>query len=83
MQASFGSAPGPAIITLCGPVPPRCRPSSGCPGARALSQFRLDKLLQQAREALPKLAGIRAQYWHFVKLARPLTQSEREVLESC
>jgi len=51
------------------------------PGARALSQFRLDKLLKQARQALPKLTGIRAQYWHFAKLARPLAQSEREVLE--
>ena len=51
------------------------------PGARALSQFRLDKLLQQAREALPKLSGIRAQYWHFVKLVRPLAQGERDVLE--
>src|SRR5215510_6190392 len=51
------------------------------PGARALSQFRIDKLLQQAHEALPKLSGIRAQYWHFVKLTRPLTQEERDVLE--
>src|SRR5262245_52068478 len=51
------------------------------PGARALSQFRIDKLLQQAREALPKLSGIRAQYWHFVKLTRPLTPGERDVLE--
>ena len=51
------------------------------PGARALSQFRLDKLLKQAREALPKLAAIRAQHWHFVKLARPLAQRELEVLE--
>jgi phosphoribosylformylglycinamidine synthase len=50
------------------------------PGARALSQFRLDKLLKQARQALPKLAGIRVQYWHFAKLARPLVASEREVL---
>ncbi len=51
------------------------------PGARALSQFRVDKLLRQAREALPKLSGIRAQYWHFVKLGRPLTHGERDVLE--
>ena len=51
------------------------------PGARALSAFRLDKLLRQAREALPKLSGIRAQHWHFVKLVRPLAASEQEVLE--
>jgi phosphoribosylformylglycinamidine synthase len=51
------------------------------PGARALSQFRLDKLLQQARKTLPKLSGIRTQHWHFVKLARPLAEGEREVLE--
>ncbi len=51
------------------------------PGARALSAFRLDKLLRQAREALPKLSGIRAQHWHFVKLVRPLVAREQEVLE--
>jgi phosphoribosylformylglycinamidine synthase len=51
------------------------------PGARALSQFRLDKLLKHSRAVLPKLTGIRTQYWHFVKLARELTPGEREVLD--
>ena len=51
------------------------------PGPRALSDFRLDKLLQQARKALPRLAGIRTQYWHFVKVARSLGEGEVDVLE--
>ncbi len=51
------------------------------PGSRALSDFRLDKLLQQARKAVPQLKGIRTQYWHFVQVARPLVDAERDVLE--
>ena len=51
------------------------------PGSRALSDFRLDKLLQQARKAVPQLEGIRTQYWHFVHVARPLADAERDVLE--
>jgi phosphoribosylformylglycinamidine synthase len=51
------------------------------PGSRALSDFRLDKLLQQARKAVPRLTGIRTQYWHFVQLARPLAGAQREVLD--
>ena len=44
------------------------------PGRRALSQFRLHKLLQQAQKLLPSLTGIATQYWHFVKLNRPLSE---------
>ncbi|MSQ60476.1 MAG: phosphoribosylformylglycinamidine synthase [Betaproteobacteria bacterium] len=50
------------------------------PGPLALSRFRLDKLLGAAREQLPKLDSIRARFWHFAELSRPLSTTERDVL---
>ncbi|MBM3396680.1 MAG: phosphoribosylformylglycinamidine synthase, partial [Betaproteobacteria bacterium] len=50
-------------------------------GPSALSRFRLDKLIGAAREVLPKLDSIRARYWHFVELTRPLSTTERDVLD--
>jgi phosphoribosylformylglycinamidine synthase len=58
------------------------------PGRRALSTFRVNKLLDSARQILSDLEpgsdlrGIRIQYWHFVKLAHPLEAREREVLHA-
>ncbi|HEU5282949.1 MAG TPA: phosphoribosylformylglycinamidine synthase, partial [Burkholderiales bacterium] len=52
------------------------------PGRPALSNFRLDKLLHSARKAIPALRGLRTQYWHFVKLKRPLDGRERAVLDA-
>ena len=52
------------------------------PGRRALSEFRLYKLLQQAKKPLPTLAGIATQYWHFIKLKRPLSDAEAAVLRA-
>src|SRR5688572_27784183 len=52
------------------------------PGRRALSEFRLQKLLAQARQSLPRLAAVHAQFWHFVQLRRPLAAHEREVLDA-
>jgi phosphoribosylformylglycinamidine synthase len=52
------------------------------PGRPALSDFRLDKLLHSARKAIPALRGLRTQYWHLVKLKRPLDGREREVLDA-
>ncbi|HXV08247.1 MAG TPA: phosphoribosylformylglycinamidine synthase [Burkholderiales bacterium] len=52
------------------------------PGRPALSDFRLDKLLHSARKAIPALHGLRTQYWHFVKLKRPLDGHGREVLDA-
>jgi hypothetical protein len=49
----------PAIIHPLRSCPASMPTILRLPGARALSQFRLDKLLKQARAALPKLAGIR------------------------
>jgi len=50
------------------------------PGRRALSEFRLHKLLQQAKKPLPSLTGIATQHWHFVKLNRPLSEAETATL---
>src|SRR5215813_1663312 len=52
------------------------------PGRRALSEFRLNKLLQQATHHLPRLTGIDTQYWHFVKLARTLSGEEMATLHA-
>jgi phosphoribosylformylglycinamidine synthase len=50
------------------------------PGAPALSQFRLDKLLQslQARDA--RVRALSSRLVHFVDAARPLDESELELL---
>jgi phosphoribosylformylglycinamidine synthase len=52
------------------------------PGRRALSDFRLQKLIAQARRSLPRLTAVHAQFWHFVQVRRPLSAAEREVLEA-
>ncbi len=52
------------------------------PGRRALSDFRLNKLLQQAQKPLPALAGIHTQYWHFIKLRRTLSDAEAATLQA-
>jgi phosphoribosylformylglycinamidine synthase len=52
------------------------------PGRRALSDFRLDKLLAQARASLAGLSAIHTQHFHFVKVRRPLEPRERELLET-
>jgi len=51
------------------------------PGRRALSDFRLDKLLQSIRPALPALRSIETRYWHFVKLREPLSSESLATLE--
>ena len=52
------------------------------PGRRALSDFRLNKLLQQAQKPLPALAGICTQYWYFIKLKRTLSDAEAATLQA-
>ena len=51
------------------------------PGARALSAFRLNKLLGQLKLLDPSMRGIDAHYCHFVDVARALTTNERVVLD--
>src|SRR6185295_7995400 len=52
------------------------------PGRRALSEFRLNKLLHQAQQQFPDLTGVRSQYWHFAKLRRPLSEPESATLRA-
>jgi phosphoribosylformylglycinamidine synthase len=50
------------------------------PGPRALSEFRLNKLLSQAQQQLPALTAVRAQYWHFIWLRHPLSDMHTATL---
>src|SRR5215813_10870318 len=52
------------------------------PGRRALSDFRIAKLLPQVQSALTGATAIRAQYWHFAKLRRALSAAEGKTLSS-
>jgi phosphoribosylformylglycinamidine synthase len=52
------------------------------PGRRALSDFRIAKLLPQVRSYLRGVSAIRTQYWHFAKLGRPLSAGEARTLSS-
>ncbi len=51
-------------------------------GARALSEFRLAKLLEGIRGRLPAVAGLDSRYLHLVDVERELEAGERAVLES-
>ncbi len=50
------------------------------PGAPALSDFRLAKLLHALRSIDPRVRSLAAQFHHFVSLERPLTTAEAERL---
>jgi len=49
-------------------------------GARALSDFRLAKLLPQLQQVRPAIRGLAAEYRHFVELGAALSPSEEAVL---
>src|ERR1700749_3135805 len=51
------------------------------PGRRALSEFRLSKLLHQAKQHLPGLTGVRTQFWHFIHLRQALSKAELSTLQ--
>jgi phosphoribosylformylglycinamidine synthase len=51
------------------------------PGAPALSEFRLTKLLSALRVQHPDLASLTARFLHFVQISRPLAPSEAALLE--
>ena len=53
----------------------------GVPGPRALSRFRLDKLLAALRRIDARVTAVAAQFQHFVDLAAPLAAGQRHVLE--
>jgi phosphoribosylformylglycinamidine synthase len=50
-------------------------------GAPALSQFRLDLLLQVLKADEPRVQALSSQWVHFVDVTRPLIESELKVLE--
>jgi phosphoribosylformylglycinamidine synthase len=50
------------------------------PGAPALSQFRLDRLLQTLQAASPRVRTVAARLIHFVDAARELDEAELELL---
>ncbi|WP_422126892.1 phosphoribosylformylglycinamidine synthase [Thioalkalivibrio sulfidiphilus] len=52
------------------------------PGAPALSDFRLERLLGQLRETEPTIQGLDARFVYFVDLERALTTAEQAVLEA-
>jgi phosphoribosylformylglycinamidine synthase len=49
-------------------------------GAPALSQFRLQKLLQSLNSREPRVGAVSSRLIHFIDAARPLDESELEVL---
>jgi phosphoribosylformylglycinamidine synthase len=49
-------------------------------GAPALSQFRLDKLLQSLHAVDPRVSGISSRYMHFADVSQPLDENELELL---
>src|SRR6185436_3806092 len=50
-------------------------------GARALSDFRLAKLVQELKVAQPAIAGVTAEFWHFVEAEAALGAQEKALLE--
>ncbi len=50
------------------------------PGARALSEFRLAKLLAALKKADPGVRAVSAEFRHFVECERPLDAAERALL---
>ena len=50
-------------------------------GARALTDFRLAKLVQELKQAQPSVRGAAAEYWHFIEAAGEPGEGERALLE--
>jgi phosphoribosylformylglycinamidine synthase len=50
-------------------------------GARALSAFRLAKLVQELKKAQPAVRGVAAEFWHFVEADAAPDAGERALLE--
>jgi len=51
-------------------------------GARALSDFRLARILPQLQQVSRGVHGVRAEFWHFIELGREPSAEERRLLES-
>ena len=50
-------------------------------GRNALSAFRASKLSSSFSTAVPRIAAVRAEFWHFVQAERSLSQPETQQLE--
>jgi len=50
-------------------------------GARALSEFRIAKLVAALKRIAPQVAGVAAEFWHFVEMARAPDEGTRALLE--
>jgi phosphoribosylformylglycinamidine synthase len=50
-------------------------------GARALSDFRLAKLLPELKKAHPAVRGVAAEFWHFVEAGSEPAGGEKRLLE--
>ncbi len=50
-------------------------------GRNALSGFRLNKLLLALKTAVPAIAGVQAEFWHFAALSRKLTEAETAIVQ--
>ncbi len=51
------------------------------PGAPAFSSFRIRKLVQRIRTAVPEVSGLSAHFVHFVELEQELSAAQHEVLQ--
>jgi len=50
-------------------------------GARALSEFRIAKLLTALKRAAPQVTGVAAEFWHFVEIASAARAEAQPLLE--
>src|SRR3970282_924771 len=49
-------------------------------GRNALSDFRSSRLVSSLRSIVPSVTAVHAEFWHFVQLARPLSDEETQRL---
>ena len=49
-------------------------------GRQALSKFRLDKLLNEVQTVDSKISDIKAVFWHFIELNKPLSSDDSNKL---
>jgi phosphoribosylformylglycinamidine synthase len=51
-------------------------------GSSALSPFKQEKILQELQARIPAVQSVSAEYCHFVKIQKPLSDSETKTLET-
>ena len=50
-------------------------------GARALSEFRVEKLVASLKRSAPAIEGLEAEFWYFVEMTTPPDAGQRARLE--